>query len=458
MTVQSPTQYAVSDQEFVDFRACNPVGSLGAVLIIPLVPAPVPAGLRANPWSPGVLQIVLPPRDDLSDRTTDSTTNRRARSADMAAGPDALLHRLGGENPTEGRWHFIPKEVVQFDVFNMFAAEFVSGETRSPDGSARNGVLVVHLSEISHQGNVSREERTLKTLDALRGLDFWTPEIPEQQRTDLCRKFFSYIEAIMPAGWHLPSRRCRIPSLTHMPELEDHQQPLSDEVLYSIISGNDLRKKRPSAQRLNSLDFVEKSGGWRCLVMRDGMACTIPSDADAELIRIYFHSIFMDPMLLARLQIDGVTLLQSDFLVQDMSKVEPLLALELAVFDFRRKVWSDHLSSKKTSPRDELLRTFQKQYELNSEVQALTEDVIDSSRLVSTIQARDLRESQERTQQLIQYLTALFVPPGLTYTAAAVLSDPSPASFIASTITGVVLTAASSLGVWAVHNRKHRHT
>jgi hypothetical protein len=124
-----------------------------------------------------------------------------------------------------------------------------------------------------------------------------------------------------------------------------------------------------------------------------------------------------------------------------------LNALERDVFEFRRGLWFDYATTSKAKPLDVLLHSLQEQFSMAEDVEQFRENVAESSSLAMSIREREAAEGQARTEKLIRYVSAILGPAGLTYTGAAVLTDPSTASFAAATGFAAVCVALSCAGV-----------
>ncbi|WP_133159095.1 hypothetical protein [Arthrobacter glacialis] len=233
--------------------------------------------------------------------------------------------------------------------------------------------------------------------------------------------------------------------------------------MYLAISSRVVSPASISLHRRQSLPVLRISKSWRLLVLRDGVSVMAASDEFTRSLQAYFHSVYLDAVLLARLQALRATELAALVPSPELTDVFKLRELEGAVLDFRRRIWWSYLTGKRTSPGDTILNHCQAELRLAEQVDSLAANAADAARLSASLhhealtKAQDLtRAAQEQTNVTIQILTVLLAPLALSYAAFTVAGSPSVTLFWMATDTGFALTLVAALVLRTVRKRQHR--
>ncbi|MFG3618041.1 hypothetical protein [Nocardia sp. NPDC047654] len=202
-------------------------------------------------------------------------------------------------------------------------------------------------------------------------------------------------------------------------------------------------------------DVVHLSGDWRALILRDGVTYTALTSTDATefhpVARAYVRSIHVDAVLLGSLQLNALHRIAdriADIRV-DRTGAGPVESLEAEILDTRAKLWWNNISERGAQVAD-VLRAFQNQHRMTDLYAQVVADLDDISRYLQARRARledeaiaeaqaRRRRSEERhrvsedrdrrNQTTIAVISFLLLPFAVTFSGAAVLTDPSARAF-----------------------------
>ncbi len=166
------------------------------------------------------------------------------------------------------------------------------------------------------------------------------------------------------------------------------------------------------------------------------------------MLRTMVHSIHLDSLMLALLQRELLDRTVTRAARADIATPADLVELEKRHFDFKRTLWRTSLTDKRTSPTDEVFRAFQYELLTPLDVADVEERVTDGAQLARTLQA-------ERLEALVRTAAVVIGAFTLAFTAAPVISDPSPSLFAWATLAGAVGVAVSAV-LLLLHGRHQR--
>lgn len=419
-------------------------------------------------WMEGPLRLPLPAKGDFTGRYTHGDTRAAARSQALAVGPSVALYgdlsSPGGKSSQTGerRFHQNFAAPLLLHGLSIFAVEFVTSPTCKSKNGAPLGVFAVHFLR-EYPVTTSAGEYLGELTETLHSLSVSHFQDPSQNKPEN-NAFFDALAAFLPSGWQWRRRRQTIHRLVRF-----EHPPTDDEVdgyLYLLAAGQSHRRGVPEKGRVEKVKVVPRYGAeWHFLGLRDGLAFRQHSAPEGEdtnaayenaALRIYIHSLYLDVFILSRMQHMAINALKSRNAFASLEDANSLNRLERDVFEFRRNLWFESATASKAKPLDVVLHSLQQQYSMQDDVEQFRSNVAESSSLATSLREREAAEGQARTEKLIRYVSAIIGPAGLTYTGAAVLTDPSPGAFAAATAVASVFVALSCAGVAIWTNRFER--
>ncbi|ALE05769.1 hypothetical protein AL755_10295 [Arthrobacter sp. ERGS1:01] len=448
--------------------AWDPPDTSSAVLVMPLNHAQE-SSFPTIEWTPGVLCVVLPGHSEGLQQWAELVTNENDRRELVSPGPGAVLYpsaEAGGGAPdgtAARRMHHLLPKALDLGGLTLVALEFLSlpRTTTQPENGPGCAVLALHLTFPRCDGP---SNSLVAPLERLRELSYWDPAATAGQHDGGARNeaLQRWLPSVLPTGWEPPDRGTRLGLCTLLLERDAARDARFQAVdwMYLAIASRPVRPESVSVDRRASLRVRQMSTSWTVLVMRDGISVLAASDDFTESLRAYFHSVYLDAVLLSRLQALRATELAALVPTPELTDVVKLRELEGAVLDFRRRIWWSYLTGKRTSPGDFILNSCQDELRLADQVASLAVNAADAARLSSSLhqealtKVQDLtRAAQERTNETIQFLTVLLAPLALSYAAFTVLGGPDLAHFLLATAIGLGLTAVAWLVLRIVRKR-----
>jgi len=219
----------------------------------------------------------------------------------------------------------------------------------------------------------------------------------------------------------------------------------SRQWLWLVASGTSPRDHSPDpADEDLFRGLVRFSADWQALVLRTGVAFVGTSsdpggdDTFHAAAQRYVRSIYLDVFLLGRMQLVAINDLANSIatgLSPHTSAVD-LAAFEQRLFDIRHRLWLRHVTVR--GKGNELLRQFQQQHRLDEQIGDIVANLNDSARSVEVMTNRSINNA-------VAVLTTLGLPFGVSYAAAAVLAEPSPAVLLMTTLVGLLLAVLATL-------------
>lgn len=420
-------------------------------------------------WTEGPLRLPLPAKGDFTGRYTHGDTRAAARSQAFAVGPSVALYgdlNSLGDKPSkteERRFYQNFAAPLLLHGLTIFAVEFVSSPTCKSKKGAPLGIFAIHFTR-DYPVTASFDAYLGELTDALHTLSVSHFQDPSQNKPEN-NAFFDALTVFLPPGWHWRRRRQTIHRLVRF----EHPQTNDDEVdgyLYLLAAGQSRGQGLPEKGRVEKVKVIPRYGAeWYFLALRDGIAFRQYSAPEGEdtnaayenaALRIYIHSLYLDVFILSRMQHMAINALKSRNAFASLEDANSLNLLERDVFEFRRNLWCESATTSKAKPLDVVLHSLQQQYSMQDDVEQFRSNVAESSSLATSLREREAAEGQARTEKLIRYVSAIIGPAGLTYTGAAVLTDPSPGAFAAATAVASVFVTLSCAGVAIWTNRFER--
>ena len=425
-------------------------------------------------WMEGPLCLPLQAKGDFIGRYTHTDTRAEARSQALAVGPSVALY--GDLNSLDGqagatkerRFHQEFAAPLVLHGLSIFAVEFVTSPTCKSKNGAPLGIFAVHFWREYSPTAESTAGYLGELTDILHSLSLAHFQDPSQNKPETSA-FFDALSVFLPSGWQWRQRRqtiYRIVRFEH-PPTDDNEV---DGYLYLLAAGRSHGDGLPEDGRVEKVKVVPRYGAeWYFFGLRDGLAfrqLAAPEGEDSKAadenaaLRIYIHSLYLDIFILSRMQHMTINALKSRNAFASIEDANSLNLLERDVFEFRRNLWYESATTSKAKPLDMVLQSLQRQYSMQDDVEQFRSNVADSSSLATSLREREAAEGQARTENLIRYVSAIIGPAGLTYTGAAVLTDPSPAAFAAATLVASVFVALSCAGVaiWTHRYERSRST
>lgn len=447
-----PTKSNINSKRKV-IEMWSPPEASSAILILPLTYA---SCARSSPagWKQGVLPVRLPIRADRLEPWSEDVINEKERSTLVDTGPQGILYPDNTGNTGQSiRLHLILPEALGFGSLLMHAMEFIALPNGLIGGEEESqcAVMALHFSFPKPEGS---DMSLIEPMEDIRRLSNWDPLALNAEGTDrsINQDLVDHVRAAIPEGWVAPERGTRLGICTFLLQNEASNDPgfLPKDWMYLSLSSLKIRSESISDRRRDTLPFKRMSTSWEVLVLRDGIAVLAANDDFTSSLQSYFHSIYLDAILLAKLQSMRISELSRYILKPELTDRIELRKLEGAVLEFRRRIWWPHFTKKRKSHADRILSLCQNQLDLDKQVLALVTDAADAARLASSLHQEaqttaqeSTRRAQEKTNSTIQSFTVLLAPLALSYAAFAVMGNPGLGHFIAATVSGIGLTAVS---------------
>ncbi|MFG2296922.1 hypothetical protein [Streptomyces sp. NPDC048603] len=381
---------------------------------------------RVPAWTPGPL-----PASSLWP-----SNSSHARDADEDARlqyfEPRIAHTLYGTSGDPVRWH--RSSTVTLGTLTVLAVEVL----RAPPGSgATTGLAVLHI-QLGHD--------PVGELAGLRDLSSPGSGAANRQRC----------QDTLPAGVRIAARARRATTIGHVtfgsaapPVMPSAYAawPAQDQWLWSLASATSSSAFPPDREDVSLFDGrVHFSADWQALILRDGVAFvgTSPDPGGGDTFhaaaQTYVHSIYLDVILLGRLQADALNALANR--VADISLPRlgagRLGSLEGQLIELRRAFGRDHITVH--AKGNEILEQYCAQHRMPELRARLAEDLTDSARYVEVALARS-------TNAVMGLVAVLGLPFGLSYAAGALWGSKGLRGFLVWTaVAGTVSLAMTALG------------
>jgi hypothetical protein len=166
----------------------------------------------------------------------------------------------------------------------------------------------------------------------------------------------------------------------------------------------------------------------------------------------YVHSIYLDLMLLGRMQLEALNHLANQITIRS-EPMNPLVLAELehTFLQIRRSLWVRHATLRRIGA--ELLGRYQRQHRMEELLTGIDADLSNASRYVDATTNRGINAA-------LGLVTVVGLPFGLAYAGGAVWADPSPGLFWACTaiaaVTALVLGFVLRPVQHMISNLRHR--
>jgi hypothetical protein len=335
---------------------------------------------------------------------------------------------LYGDEEAPRRWHQFhdTQETPSRSGFQPEAAELIS----SVAGNGSDGLLIIH-------GGCAEDlpPKALFELSRLpegrEGLRSWIDEIAGpgvETRSDIKRVFIS--------AFATPQAELvkRYPS-------EYADWSASEENLWLLASATPLEIFPPVPTMIEELrtSAVELSRDWIALVLRDGAAFLgLREDKGAQdpffrSAELYFHSIYLDALLLGMLQRINLVAIANDLAELGDPAMSPraVRLLERRLSVFRNVYWWTHLSGHGAA--NSLNLAYGRQHRLPELCAQVTSETSEYSQQAQTAAAN-------RTNSLLGVITVVGLPIGVVIGVFQTLKLESKASLIVSSVLAVLIT------------------
>lgn len=214
--------------------------------------------------------------------------------------------------------------------------------------------------------------------------------------------------------------------------------PPKDQWLWSVASATPLSEFPPDVEDESLFSGrIRLSADWQSLVLRNGISFvgTRPdsgrTDSFHAAAQIYVHSIYLDVLLIGRIQADALNELANRIANIDMSNfgAKQLVSLEGRLIELRQSFGQNHITAHDKGR--EMLERYLAQHGTSDLRSRLVEDLADSSRYVEAQLARS-------TNAILGLVAVLGLPFGLAYAAGALWGSSGAKGFLAWTAAAVV--------------------
>jgi len=357
----------------------------------------------APPWAAGPLPLPIPSSARAAGWATSESAGFEARSAYFDAGLSGVLY---GTSDAPVRWWTDADATLGGAV--VWGIEVlmvpVPGPTRA--------LLILHITLPA--GGVGLLEPLVRLRDDSQGTT--AEELKE----------------LLPDGWTLAPEHRRATSVSFAaegagpnPDIEEAEagrgsptHPLTDRnvLLWTLASATTLESFVPSQQNFDEGRLLDLSASWSCFVLRDGVGFVMHDQADrfASMARILTHTVYLDVMLLVRVQLLLVSHISIVLSSHGLTRgtVRDLINLERDLFDFRRRAW--WTTAGEHAIANALLKAWQGTHLLPQRVDGLIADVGDAARLAQSIGAA-------RAGSALAVISLAGVPLTVAYAGAALL-------------------------------------
>ncbi|TMU90585.1 hypothetical protein FGK60_44550 [Streptomyces sp. DASNCL29] len=257
------------------------------------------------------------------------------------------------------------------------------------------------------------------------------------------------LDRLLPDGLRLAAGAARAWTLAHVTFRQQPPPvlpaayagwPTADQWLWLLASRSPLERFAPDPDDASLFaGRVRFSADWQALVLRDGAAFlgTSPDPGDEHTFHAtaahHVHTLYLDVFLLGRMQHLGANSLADavSALSARESDASRLLALEGQRIELRRALWSSHITSR--GKGNELLERFQEQHRLDRLLSDASSGLAETAGYVEAARAR-------RRSVALGLLSAVGLPFGVCYAAAALWGSPGVWTLLVSTALAVALT------------------
>jgi len=396
------------------YRMVNGEGRSSSALVYVVVPGDVPA------WTPGPLAMPIPESAKQAGWATADAADLRTRSAYFHPGIPRVLYGTPATPPI--RWSTFTN--VQLGGVAVSGLEVMT----VPTLKTHRALFILHVQLADSHVVADLERLTRIKADA----------------TDTLAASFA---ALLPVGWKLAPEHRRAISVTFCTEefcqSDKPPEPKSAGLsahqihLWTIASATPLGSFTPTEQTFAQGRLIELSTSWSCLVLRDGIGFIMRSADDpfADMARTLVHSVYLDVVLLVRIQLLIVFDILRALADRGLSRgsAGALIALERYLFDYRRTVWWTTVGEHGNA--NMLLTAAQEVHALPAQVETLISDVSDASRLAQSI-------GTARTGSALAVISLIGVPLTAAFAGASLLPWHGWIPLLAATGVALVLSVA----------------
>ncbi len=355
--------------------------------------------LNAPPWNPGPLQLLIPGGGgQVTDAATRSTYyDRRAGQVLYGTGPSSTRHHLALPEPVEvlGPLRLIAVERLSIPSLRIdsLLALHLDAEPGAPadETLARWGELSRWKRVRSGPTTISRALQTALG-DAPVAL---TPSSGDPYRV-------SFLSQVQP----------RSPQISAADVGTDRR---IDEWLLALAIGSvDAARDLSEDERRRLLATrIALSADWSALVLRDGAGLLGHARSSSDFVEkyapVYFRSIYLDALILGRLQQLGLRALTDELVDLSDPALHPRKVERLAarMSHFRNELWWQHLTEHGVA--NDLLVAMHRQHRLPELVEQVRSELSDYSQQASL-----------RAGRVLNVLVALFAVIGLLGTGVEI--------------------------------------
>ena len=367
------------------------------------------SGSTTPTWSPGPIPLPIP--DEIIDKGFAART-----TTDMAARAEYFnqtIHpALYGTGDRPARWHLSTDNKV--GDAHVWALEIL----RPPAcvGVGGEALAIVHttfmfeptrsLADFAHIGGRSVDSRREE------------------------------IEALLPCGWRISvgSSKFRLVAFIDMDPSDPSDTQDRDLLLWQLATATTLSDYMPDERIISSCTQLSLSSDWSALVARNGVsfATFSPGSDFAKMARILVHSVYLDVLLLAEMQIGAVSHLSAAVVSRTLQSdnVPSLVLLERQMFEVRRMLWRTETGDHEHA--NSLLRAIQSVHRVRDQMESIQSDIALAARLAQSIVA-------ERTNTTVTLVSLFGLPFGLAFSAAAIVPSNGWMNVIAASLVGLLV-------------------
>jgi hypothetical protein len=225
-----------------------------------------------------------------------------------------------------------------------------------------------------------------------------------------------------------------------------HTWPAVDQWLWTLAAGVSVTQNPPDPGDDDLFTSrVRLSADWQALVLRDGTSFVgVSPDPGNESTfhasaRSYVHSIYLDTLLLGRMQVVALSALANRIAERKPDRLTStrLAALEHNLIEIRRILWSQSITSRIKA--NALLQAFQQQHHVEELLDLVRSDLGDASRFVEA-------QTNRSINAFLGLVSTIAFPLGLAFSGGAIWGDASPQLFLGCTGLAVLLAIATVVG------------
>jgi hypothetical protein len=233
--------------------------------------------------------------------------------------------------------------------------------------------------------------------------------------------------------------------------------PVADQWLWALASRTNYADHPPDTRNPGrpEEERIRLSADWCGMVLRDGMALvgTRPDQGRTDPFynhaRLYSHTLYLDAIVLALLQLQGINELE-DALAVAINGSTAMNELERQITLFRHELWWQHLSTHGVP--NQILGAFHRQHRLPERFEQVLAEINDFNRL-----ARD--DETRHVNNALVLFTVVTVPAGIALALLQVIGSKDPWLFTTvlatcAIVTGLLLlTRPARLGLRSIRRR-----